>query len=500
MTKAKNTKRALLASVLSMMLCAAMLVGSTFAWFTDTVKSGNNRIVAGNLDVELFYKNASTTAEEEGWANASAASTEDPTFFVDTNGENILWEPGVMAVTQFKVANVGSLALQYSFATLKANFNSMAGHDLSEVIKFAVVESDVSYASRDEVPVDTLEFKDFTDFKAIGHLLPVDKATTEESSEKVFTVVAYWAPNAGDVDNLYNVNNGQKTDDGADQLYIDIEIRLNATQYMYESDSFDKNYDKDAGVSTKWYDDNKDADTYELSDASELAGLSKLVNSGVSFANKTIILTEDIVLDSTNSWEPIGNYEYAFDGTFDGNGKTISNLFIKRTHSEDTTDSLCGLFGEVWDATIKNVKVCGNIEVYSEIVKDENGNPVNGYVCSGIVAHCAGHNKFENCVSYVNIDASKNNADAMLAGIVGMSMLNDGGGGNKVTIKNCKNYGNIICNNKNAEAAVAVAAGISCVKDYHFDISDDCANYGEVIAYGMEGAEVYYGDIWAMEW
>ena len=35
MTKSKNTKRALLASVLSLMLCAAMLVGSTFAWFTD---------------------------------------------------------------------------------------------------------------------------------------------------------------------------------------------------------------------------------------------------------------------------------------------------------------------------------------------------------------------------------------------------------------------------------------------------------------------------------
>ena len=55
MTKSKNTKRALLASVLSMMLCLAMLIGSTFAWFTDSVTSGKNTIVAGNLDVELNW-------------------------------------------------------------------------------------------------------------------------------------------------------------------------------------------------------------------------------------------------------------------------------------------------------------------------------------------------------------------------------------------------------------------------------------------------------------
>ena len=55
MTNSKNTKRALLASVLSVVLCCAMLVGSTFAWFTDSVTSGKNQIVAGNLDVELEY-------------------------------------------------------------------------------------------------------------------------------------------------------------------------------------------------------------------------------------------------------------------------------------------------------------------------------------------------------------------------------------------------------------------------------------------------------------
>ena len=57
MTKTKNTKRALVASVISLILCFSMLVGTTFAWFTDSVTSANNVIVAGNLDLTLEYWN-----------------------------------------------------------------------------------------------------------------------------------------------------------------------------------------------------------------------------------------------------------------------------------------------------------------------------------------------------------------------------------------------------------------------------------------------------------
>ena len=55
MMNKKSTKRSLLLSALSLVLCLSMLVGTTFAWFTDSVTSGKNRIVAGNLDVELEY-------------------------------------------------------------------------------------------------------------------------------------------------------------------------------------------------------------------------------------------------------------------------------------------------------------------------------------------------------------------------------------------------------------------------------------------------------------
>ena len=52
----KNTKRALLTSVLAMAVCLAMLVGSTFAWFTDTATTGVNKIVSGNLKVDIVSK------------------------------------------------------------------------------------------------------------------------------------------------------------------------------------------------------------------------------------------------------------------------------------------------------------------------------------------------------------------------------------------------------------------------------------------------------------
>ena len=53
----KATKRALLTSVMALVMCVVMLVGTTFAWFTDTASTGVNKIQAGNLDVELWYKN-----------------------------------------------------------------------------------------------------------------------------------------------------------------------------------------------------------------------------------------------------------------------------------------------------------------------------------------------------------------------------------------------------------------------------------------------------------
>ncbi|MBQ8850636.1 MAG: hypothetical protein IJ011_09920, partial [Clostridia bacterium] len=102
MTNKKSTKRALIASVISLLLCFTMLMGTTYAWFTDSVTSANNIIKTGNLDVELYW--TSTPDDEDSWAKVD----DETNVFTET-----LWEPGHAEVVYLKVVNEGSLALKY---------------------------------------------------------------------------------------------------------------------------------------------------------------------------------------------------------------------------------------------------------------------------------------------------------------------------------------------------------------------------------------------------
>ena len=103
MTSSKHTKRALLASVLSVALCAAMLVGSTFAWFTDSVTSAGNIIKSGTLEVTMEWAKGTEDPASATWKDAS----EGAIFHYD------LWEPGYTEVRHVKISNIGNLALKY---------------------------------------------------------------------------------------------------------------------------------------------------------------------------------------------------------------------------------------------------------------------------------------------------------------------------------------------------------------------------------------------------
>ncbi|MBP3497850.1 MAG: hypothetical protein J6K33_08465, partial [Alistipes sp.] len=131
MTKQKSTKRALLLSALSLLMCVSMLIGSTFAWFTDSVTSGNNKIVAGNLDIELEYYNGSA------WKTVNNATD----LFT---GE--LWEPGHTEVVYLKMSNLGSLALKYQLGiniVSETSGTNVYGNTfkLSDYIYMGVVEN-----------------------------------------------------------------------------------------------------------------------------------------------------------------------------------------------------------------------------------------------------------------------------------------------------------------------------------------------------------------------
>ena len=245
-----KARRSFIMSVLSFVLCIAMLIGSTFAWFTDSVTSGKNRIIAGNLDIEMYYKNRTMN----DWKNVTTADSTDPNFFVDKNGQEILWEPGVVSYATFEVRNVGNLALKYQFY-LEYTQNYLNDHGLSEVVKAAIVKGTATYNDRSDV--EGLIFADIDSFTMSGELKPNNTSvgTPSDYAKDTFTIVLYWAPNEDTKDNLYNVNNGQQvsdcTDDTNNYLWLDMDIKLTATQKDYESDSFGTDYDKNV-VSTTY--------------------------------------------------------------------------------------------------------------------------------------------------------------------------------------------------------------------------------------------------------
>jgi len=194
MTNRKSTKRALLGSVMAMVLCLAMLVGATFAWFTDTASTGVNKIQAGNLDVVLEMQNA-----DGKWVSAEG-KTLDFVKAADAKGEAILWEPGcTYELPALRIRNNGNLALKYKVIITGINGSAK----LNTVIDWTI--GDVAMGAEQHL--------------AAGE-------------SNAFTIKGHMKESAG---NEYM----NESIDG-------IAITVVATQDTVESDSFDKDYDADA--------------------------------------------------------------------------------------------------------------------------------------------------------------------------------------------------------------------------------------------------------------
>ena len=220
MTNRKSTKRALLGSVVAMVLCLAMLVGATFAWFTDTASTGVNKIQAGNLDVQLQY---ATAWDENGnvtsWADAQGRQLE---FKKAAGAENeaILWEPGcTYELPELRVVNKGNLALKYKVAITGINGSAK----LNEVIDWTINDADLS----------------------------ADHSLSAGATSEALTIKGHMKESAG---NEYM----NESIDG-------IAITVYATQDTVESDSFTNQYDKNA--------------TYPVANVTELK--EALTNGGV---------------------------------------------------------------------------------------------------------------------------------------------------------------------------------------------------------------------------
>ncbi len=246
MNNKRATKRALLTSVMALVMCVVMLVGTTFAWFTDTASTGVNKIQAGNLDIELAYKNTYIPDGTPILDGGFAAVTEKTKVF----DEDALWEPGHVEYVVLKIRNAGTLALKYKLGINIANETGSTNvygnqFNLSNYIKFAVLEGDKTKGDFDRDALVTAAAAADNHALSAGytdedHLVPLGKenATSGDASEKIVTLVV-WMPT--------NVGNEANYDAAvAKAPVINLGINVAATQYTYEKDSFDEKYDEDA--------------------------------------------------------------------------------------------------------------------------------------------------------------------------------------------------------------------------------------------------------------
>ena len=220
MTKTKSTKRALLVSLLALLTCVSMLVGSTFAWFTDSVTSAGNKIQAGNLDVDLYL----WTAEGQ---SVEITDESAPIFgagsIAQNNNAETLWEPGKTQVAYLSIKNNGSLDLKYKVAVDVRDADEE--QNLYEVMKYAII-NDAQYA--DVTAWDAT--KGVSVVPGVNATQANDVAL-KAGEEHFFALSIHMDEAAG---NQYM--NGQ----------VDFDVRVLATQLASEFDSFNNEYDKDA--------------------------------------------------------------------------------------------------------------------------------------------------------------------------------------------------------------------------------------------------------------
>ena len=214
----KATKRALLTSVMALVMCVVMLVGTTFAWFTDTASTGVNKIQAGNLDIELQMKDSAGN-----WVKAEGKTLN----FLQKQGEkqvpseDILWEPGcTYELPELRIVNKGNLALKYKISISGA--------------KDATPENDKN-------DLKLLDVIDWTYNVSGDGGATVAKLGTER----------HLAAKTGEADvfDTLTIKGQMQTSAGNDYQGMAIEgiaITVVATQDTVENDSFGNEYDKDA--------------------------------------------------------------------------------------------------------------------------------------------------------------------------------------------------------------------------------------------------------------
>ena len=306
MNESTKTKKALRGSLFALFLCIVLLIGTTFAWFTDTASTGVNKIQSGKLDVELQYDNNGT------WENAEG-KTLDFQKAKGAKNEAILWEPGcTYELPQIKVVNKGNLALKYTVKVTGVE----GDQKLNEVIDWTI---------------------DGVDINQEQHL-------TAGAESAALTLQGHMQESAG---NEYQ------------NLSIEgVSITVYATQDTVESDSFDNQYDKDARVKA-------DSET-AIREAMKKAGSVITVTDEIKPSETLVADKKDITLNmngktivnDTDLWEKGGEYNWSLVSAQNGSSLTIEG---NGTFKAKENDCYAVDVQDGSNVVIKNGTFVGNI-------------------------------------------------------------------------------------------------------------------------------------------
>lgn len=330
MKNSKNTKKALVFSCLSVVLCLTMLIGSTFAWFTDNASTNVNTIQAGTLDIALEMSADGTT-----WADAAGETL----GFVKAAGhesEEVLWEPGcTYALPQLRVVNNGNLALKF-----KVIINTIG--DDEDAQKLAEV-LDVLLGGNKVGTLADMMTESATDPDGFIH----GELTANESSD-VYAISLHMQETAG------NVYQG---------LTIDgISVTVLATQDTVEHDSFNNLYDAGAvypvvantqaelNAAIASAQNNSSIPTKVVLPA----GNFKLENGTAQNKNITISGTEDTVVTVVGDTGNQMNYQ---------NGATLA---FEGVTIQGQTTGVYGGIAHVAETTFVNCTIQGKLTLYGD--------------------------------------------------------------------------------------------------------------------------------------
>ena len=261
MNNKRATKRALLTSIMALVMCVVMLVGTTFAWFTDTASTAVNKIQAGNLDIELQMKD-----NNGKWVNAEGKTLP---FLVKgeipAEGTQILWEPGcTYYVPQIRVLNKGNLAVKFEYVPEALGVTGK----LAEVLTFTAKTFDEEGNEDSDINIEPEVLKPGEASPAWSFGYHMDENAGNEYQNATATGMC---------------------------------VTVLATQASYEKDSFDDQYDKDAEY------------PISVTTGDELQAIVSNATAPVNIMLTNSITTNNFVIPEDK------------DVTLDLNGRTVTN-------------------------------------------------------------------------------------------------------------------------------------------------------------------------------